>query len=470
MFTQSVPSSQTGLPVRARDRWSRCGARAVAAACAWLVAAGPAAALADDAAPLPAAATAAVAEESPLDAAVRDMIAGKLESALAKLEVLESDPSDPARQAVAARLAAQIRKARPDLVARGVAAPPTGPNQEGRTALLATTTALGLTLYGGGLPVLLDTSDGRATVGVYLLTAGSSFLLPYFGTRHEEVTWGMTNMAFSGGTSGAVHGLLVSALLEKSDDQFLMGSAMLGSMAELAAGTWWASHSKMSAGDAHLHAVSTDLGAAWMAGLANTLLPTSQPDRDRLLAGAGLLGAAGGFAGAAFLAPARKTTWGDAEVIRTSALLGGFAGLTISSWADDIDTDTQGRRTIALTTLVSMAAAAGGDWLVRDTDFGLGEALLVDLGTLAGGLVTAGVTYLVTNSDEPRTYLTAALLGGGAGFGLSYWAQQAGPADKRTARVLDKWLDGVRMPGLVPTTLQGGDGRMAPGLAIGGGF
>lgn len=441
----------------------------------------PVVARAEAAAPLPAAATAAdtaadtaaAAEESPLDVAVRDMIAGKLQAALARLEALEKDPSDPARQAVAARLAAQIRKARPDLAARGAAdalSGPAKPNQEGRTALLATTTALGLTLYGGGLPVLLDTSDGRATVGVYLLTAGSSFLLPYFGTRHEEVTWGMANMAFSGGTSGAIHGLLVSALLEKTDDQFAIGSAMLGSMIELGAGTWWASHSKMTAGDAHLHAVATDLGAAWLAGLGNTFLPSDQPDRDRLLAGASLLGAAGGFAGAAFLAPNRKTTWGDAEVIRTSALLGGFAGLTISSWADDIDTDTQGRRTIALTTLVSMAAAAGGDWLVRDTDFGLGEALLVDLGTLAGGLVTAGVTYLVTNSDEPSTYLTAALLGGGAGFGLSYWAQQSGPSDKRTARALDKWLDGVQLPGLVPTALQGGDGRMAPGLAIGGGF
>jgi hypothetical protein len=88
---------------------------------------------------------------------------------------------------------------------------------------------------------------------------------------------------------------------------------------------------------------------------------------------------------------------------------------------------------------------------------------------VAGGLLAAGLTYLVTDSDEPSTYLTAALAGGGTGFGLSMWAQSK-PVGKRAAGILERGVEGLPLPSLSPSSALDSEGKMAPGLALGGRF
>jgi hypothetical protein len=446
--------------------------RTIAALTAWsLLGTAIAPAWAETAADLPVAATptgASTSESEQMDAAVQAMLDDRLEEALGLLDSLAKTATDPVRRAMAVQLAGQIRKARPELAEPLPGGKPRV-NQEGRTALLAATTLLGLSMYGPSVPIVLDTTDDRATVGLYLLTASSSFLLPYFATRDAPVTWGMTNLAVHGGTSGAVHGVLTAyALTGEMDDQTSFGAAMLGSVVELTAGALWAKEAKLSAGDAHLTAIGMDLGSAWITGLTRLALQSTTETSSRVLAATPLLGAVAGFAAAETLRGFRRTTWGDAEVIRTTALLGGFAGLTASSWSG-LEQDEGGRRTTTLATLLSIGGAVGGDVLVREQDLSVGQALLIDLGTVAGGLLAAGLTYLATDSDEPSTYLTAALAGGGAGFGLSMWAQSK-PVGKRAAGVLERGVEGLPLPSLSPSSALDSEGKMAPGLALGGRF
>jgi hypothetical protein len=254
------PTSQT-------SSWMR---RSIAAVTAWtvaLVAIAPA--MAETGADLPAAATptaASTTESEQMDAAVQAMLDDRLDEALTLLDNLAKTATDPVRRAMAVQLAGQIRKARPEL-AEPLPGGKLRVNQEGRTALLATTSVLGLAMYGSAVPIVLDATDDRAYLGLYLLTASSSFLLPYFATRDTTVTWGMTNLAVHGGTSGAVHGVFTAyALTGEMDDKTSFGAAMLGSVVELTAGALWAKEARLSAGDAHLTSIGMDLGSAWITG------------------------------------------------------------------------------------------------------------------------------------------------------------------------------------------------------------
>ncbi len=393
------------------------------------------------------------------DVAVRLLVEGEIVKAEEVLGELAADPGDPQRAAQARNLLGRLQRAR---LAKEQAAVPSD-RQEGRTALLATSTAAGLILYGAGIPEILDIEDDRATIGLFMVTAGASFLVPYFVTADAPVSWGMANLAFSGATRGAAHGaLLALALTDNPTTDQSIGSAMALSAAEMVAATWYGHSAGLSAGDAHLLGVGADFGAVWLAGYAATASWEAGGNQTQhTVTGTALAGAALGFAAGEFYRDERQMTWGDAEFLRMSGLVGGFAGVTLSDWLGLMDSQTGERYISSIAVTGSIAGVVLGDFLGHDQDFSVGQSLLVDLGTVTGGLLAAGLTYLIGDFDGTTPYLTAGLLGSATGYGLSYFTH-AKPIVKRTAGWLERHLQGLPVPQLSPWAGQDG----ARGLAL----
>jgi hypothetical protein len=360
---------------------------------------------------------------------------GDLELAERTLAAAAELPGDPARRAAAAFLAARVRelrarRARPAVapVPRRRLARPAVPSSE-RAPLVAFTTLLGLGLYGWTVPRTLnidpDTST-RGFVGVYMFTAAGSFVVPYVLTADTMVAPASVNLAFYGGTRGIWHGVLVGALIagDLTPDTRSRGwaaSMLAGSLVELVAGYHLAPRLAPTAGRAHTVAALGDFGLLLGFGTGYLLRFDRKETADaqaRSMAAAGLAGAGLGLAGGYALGRTRDNSWGDGEVLRLCWALGAWTG---AAAADLARTDLSlGNRTF---TGLAMAGGAlgllAGDRLVRDADFTVGEGLMIDLATIAGGLLGAGVAYLAIQNAGP--YVFASALGGVGGFGLSYW-------------------------------------------------
>jgi hypothetical protein len=413
-----------------------------------------------DAAPAPEAPAAKPADpyeqtrDALFDYAFEALVSGNLVLAERAFQQAANLPGDPVRREVAASFVQRVRRlrARQDVRVAPRALVPTPrpvPRSE-RAAFLATTTVLGLGLYGWTLPGALGLEPGnttRAFVGVYMLTASSSFILPYLFTQDRVVTPGEVHLAFYGGTRGIWHGVLFGAVLAGNlgpdqRERGWMAAMFAGSLLELLGGYQLASAGKMSAGEARTMAVLGDFGLLWGFGTGYLLRLDDREDPDtqaRGMAAAGLIGAGLGLGGGWILAHRRDNSWGDGEVMRASMGLGAWLGLA----AADLGKTSFSLQNRTFTSLLMGGGAAGlvaGDWLVRDTSFGPGQALLVDLAMVSGGLLGAGVTYLVAGDQERPPYWLTSGVGAGIGFGLSYWAIRDLP-DNRPAR-----LSAVVMP------------------------
>ena len=418
----------------------------------------PAAAPGEDAAP---ADPFAAQRDVLFDIALRALVAGDLLQAEHAFTVAAGLGGDPAARSVAASFAARVRALR---IAR-LASPPPGsmnpgprsaasstgpgavpaPDNAGHVPFLLTTTALGLGLYGWTLPGALGVHANEAPrtfLGLYMLGAAGSFALPFFATHGDNVSAGQANLAFYGGTRGAYLGQLLAALISgdvSSSNRYgtFAGSLLAGSVLGLTTGMVIADRSRMSPGQAHTTGVIGDFGLGMGFGFAFLFgFDDSEQTRDsqaRRIGGTALLGTSAGLVGGYWLGLHRDNTWGDAEVMRASGLCGVLAGITV---ADGLNT---GKQASAATLMVAGAlGAVVGDRLVVNTDFTVGQSIVVDLSTVAGGLASAGLLYLVSPVGwSERPFLLAGTLGAGGGLAVSYLAfssHTAGAAANGAAR------------------------------------
>jgi hypothetical protein len=237
---------------------------------------------------------------------------------------------------------------------------------------------------------------------------------------------------------------------------------LLGSAGELTAGFLLAGGRALTTGQTHTMAALGDLGLLWGAG-AGYLLRFDRRDsvdgQARAMGAATLLGAGLGLGGGYLLGRGRAHTWGDAEVLRTGGLLGGVAGLGIAE-SLKLDLEPDRRAVTGLALGASMLGAAAADRLVRPLDLSLAEAVLVDLSTLAGGLATAGLAYVLTSDgSDPPPFLLASAIGGVTGFALSYWAMLERSSSRRHGRAAGAG------PNVALVPLLSGEGERGAALA-----
>lgn len=301
------------------------------------------------------------------------------------------------------------------------------PSANARTALLATSTLLGLTVYGPALPIAFDVDSRESSTALYMATASASFFVPWLLTK--DVTPGMAQAAFYGSTRGFGHGAALHYLiagggddsgcgLEDFDDcddvRNTLASGVLGGVVEAVAGYRWARSTGMTGGEANAISLGGDWGLLSAMGLAVvTGIADDDPESDtddRTTIAMGLLGSAGGLALGHAVGERRDFTYGDVEVISTSGWLGTYLGWAIAEKAD------AGRKGL------TASAVAGGtlgivlaDRLVAETDFTYGQSALVRLGAFAGGLLGYGTGVLLDSEGSETTALTSGI-GALAGF------------------------------------------------------
>jgi len=364
-----------------------------------------------------------------------------------------------------------------DRISRRIAesAPQVVLNQDGRHLLVGTTTLLGLGYWGWSVPAILDINDGRLALGTYMLTAGASFLVPYQLTKRRPVTWGMANAARWGATRGVLHGVLLHHLLEgdapastggdgwSGYERRRLGAMLLLSLGETVAAYGWAAAGDMSAGDAHTIGNGGDFGMAWGAETALLLGLEGNEAEMRATEALVLAGSGAGLVAGAALARTRNDTWGDAEIVRAGHLVGALAGTMVAEW---IDPGAEHPRVFGGGLLAgSVAGTYLGMKVVEDRDFSVGQGILVDLGSAAGGLIGLGIAVLAVEGEDATPFLTLATAGATVGFlaTAASLADDARHADDGRDGSLRLELSPVGLTALLESRPAGPGGRPAGG-------
>lgn len=344
---------------------------------------------------------------------------------------------------------------------------------DGRWALIGVSTAVGLGYYGWTIPAAFNMGFNAQAAGVYMLTGAASFFVPFALTLNSPVTWGQTNLFYGGATHGPGHASLLLLLANAqltSFQQFALAN-LLGGAVEIAGGLAWATFTGMTAGTAHAIIVTSDVGAGVGAALATIVAASTTVTNAQLPAGLALVGAIGGAYAGSVLGPMLHLTWGDAELLWLSTLVGAFVPIPFVSWVNPQD--------IRPYTVLALLGAAGGatvGWLgLQGLHLELGQSLLIDLGTLAGGLVGLGTSLVLGATSEPRIALTASMIGLCGGYAISYFAMRI-QAPKKVGANVQVTFNPTALTDLMTPKAPGGSlagrrqDRPPPALALTGSF
>jgi hypothetical protein len=323
-------------------------------------------------------------------------------------------------------------------------------NQEGRALLVSMTTLLGLGFYGWALPYAADAS-GETAVGIYLVTAGGSFILPFLATGRQPVTYGMADHSLYGATRGIAHGILFYQLFAGNEgtSQGTVGSAFAGSVIEGVGGYAWARGAGLEAGSTTAIGALGDFGLLEGLGVV-ALADYYDQDKHAAAAATMLVGSAAGLAAGSVLASRRDFSYGDARIMRDGMLLSSCLSLMVVDWFSPED---KGYVTAAM--IGGVAGLVGGDLLVRDTEFTAGQSWLVTLGMVAGGAVGLGIGYLTSHDgyNEGTALLTAGTLGATLGYGATYASFRRSARESRVGG--SSWQLELSPLGLVAATSLG---------------
>lgn len=347
--------------------------------------------------------------------AISALIAGRYGDAAAHFEEVALRSSDPLRQTTAAEMARQSR----DRLVASERDRRAGRSRDGRYLLVGGAAMVGLTLYGPTLPILVEPDDDKTVVGLYMLGAGGTFFGAWMLTRDRPVSMGTATAWIHGSTRGILHGVAALAVIdrESSDDKAIWGTLTLASMAEGTGFALWADHVGATTGLVNTMGHVSDVAGLAGLGLAHALV--GETVSGRTIGAAGLIGSGLGYGLGYAYARARNPTWGDGEVLRSATLLGAYTAILPLIYAG-VDNER-----VYSATLVAGAAAGlyVGDHLLEGRDFTPGQGIVTELSPLAGGLVGAGLGYLISPDDGDsagKIIATGGALGGLAGFALAY--------------------------------------------------
>lgn len=359
------------------------------------------------------------------------------------LEIELRDPEGPARERRALS-PAEVTDLRARVSAAMGARGPAAFSTDGRAGLLLTSTALGLGFYGWAVPVALDLEE-RSAVAAYLLTAGTSFFLPYQVTRGRPVSRAQRNASVWAATRGGIYGLVLADALtegeepeprfvdDDGDEDVILAGGMAASLLGGVLGYGYGGRPGVDEALVARRATAGDFALGWGFGTSvalglydgetyceGDLCETSEFERrpgGQL--GTLALGVAGTWAGGRW-ARARDHTVGDTRALRSFGLLGAQAVLPLA-WGALEDTDEGERGVAAGMVLGSVAGFWVGDRVLRDRQLSSGSGLLVLAGHAAGGLGALGVTYLLDDSAEDHEvlYMATSALGSIVGSWLT---------------------------------------------------
>ncbi len=284
-------------------------------------------------------------------------------------------------------------------------------DQEGRTRFLVGMAGLSIGLYSWSLPVILD-ADGSGAVGVGLAMGAGSYFFASAVTANRPLTDGMATLALQGGYRGSVDGLMLASLIDPDMDvQGVVAIATGASVAELYAGYVIARDNAFTRGRAATIATYGNFGLG--IGLGAGIVAESDPFDDAGGAAWLLGGSAIGYGLGAYLSAESNYSTGDVDVVTTTGLLGAAVPACVL-----VATRSEDERVFAgAMSLGSMVGLGLAHVYLRDRDYSASQGYYVYGGTLAGGLIGAGLGFLLAPDDTPEPVIAVAtLLGSASGF------------------------------------------------------
>ena len=298
---------------------------------------------------------------------------------------------------------------------------------DARNAFIKNQTLLGIFAYGPAFATAIGDNAAGATAG-YLVVAGGSFFAASEIARRNTVSRAQSDLAFNMGHNGTLIGWGTMYLF-RAGDQGQGAGAFIGGLTGAALGIGIGRG--MTEADAVGASFGSDIGAliGWGAIEAiaggdkcTTINPPSgfaYTNCDRRLSTrtevAAILasGIVGYPMGVLYPRNARyHVTPGDIQTLWGTSLLGATVA---GSFLGESASTRAAAATLTAGGIVGMIA--GDRFLVQRFDHSRTEGGRVTLGTVAGGLMGAGVAALI-NSDDPSPHLVLGLASAGGLAGL----------------------------------------------------
>jgi hypothetical protein len=298
---------------------------------------------------------------------------------------------------------------------------------DARNSFVKNQTLLGLLVYGPAFSIAIGDNTAGATAG-YLVVAGGSFFAASEIARRNTISRAQSDLAFNMGHNGALAGWATMYLFRASDQGQAAG-AFIGGITGAALGVGLGRG--MNEADAVGAAFGSDIAALIAFGTSeairgsetcttvNTPSGGSFEDCTRSFSNRGevavilLTGILGYPLGVLYPRNARyHVTPGDINSLWATTILGmSTAGAFLS--------DDASGRTVAtvLTTGGVLGIFAGDRFLAQRYDHSRTDGGRVILGTVAGGLMGAGVAALI-DSDNPSPHLVLGMASAGGLIGL----------------------------------------------------
>jgi len=206
----------------------------------------------------------------------------------------------------------------------------------------------------------------------------------------------------------------------ESYGRLLFASSMLLSMTEYAIGMWYAKSAGRTGGEMRLLGAGSLFGYLTMMEIMAASLDADFFNRREAIRFVPAMMLAGGIGGL-FLGHAvgrwDRYTEGDAALLETGMMLGTYLPVSILITAKSNDPQLY----YGLMLPGTVIGAIGSYFLLRGLDFSHLDAFLINLGTLAGGLVTTGIGFLATMETKQYEGLAvASSVGLIAGYGVMY--------------------------------------------------
>jgi len=292
-------------------------------------------------------------------------------------------------------------------------------DQSGRLPLIVSSTILGLGFWGWAVPTTFEVDDETLFTGLYLLTAGASFALPYYLTMNSNIPKAVGNYTAYGGFAGIAHGLLLFDLvnggISNAPSNAIIGTILLSSISEMIVNYSISKNQNFSSGKASTMISTSIFGT--LAGFAISDI-FNMYDTPRLWSGITLATTGLGYLAGDFLTKKQSYSEGDATVLTASGLLGAALPISIIALTESSDSKTY-----------SIAGTIGGclglwlgDYITSDVDFESSYGDYIFLGTLGGALIGAGIGVMITPSDKRNSVPLFATSGGIAGFTTLYFS------------------------------------------------
>lgn len=274
-------------------------------------------------------------------------------------------------------------------------------DQSGRTGLLVSSAVVGTLYYGTAISAIISPESAPAYTGIYLLTAGMSFYLPYALTRKMEVTRGQSTMATYGLTRGIAHGMLLPVVISSDVDyKVALTLGVSGSIAEGILGYQWAKKHHFSEGRAGAIGTFSDFGMGIALATAHVSGLFDNNKAGNIAALSVLAGAGAGLYAGYRLTQNENYSTGDVIALQGAGLLGAYLppSLLFVAGVDEPK-------------LMTLAAALGGigglylgDKLALKQEFSTRQGVFISLSQVAGALTGMGCGYLFGERNDDYYY------------------------------------------------------------------